>query len=227
MKKLMIVMILMTMGSVLMMQKAQAQVPVIDVIKDAVKKVIKAIDLQIQRQQNKVIWLQNAQKTLENTMSKLKLDEIADWVEKQRTLYKDYFEELAKVKAIISYYHRIRDIFQRQIQLVQEYHKAWNLFKQDKHFTGDELNYMGKVYSGILDESAKNIDQIFLVINSFQTQMSDAKRLEIINAAADQVAANYYDLTRFNQQNIILSLQRAKAYNDVDVVKKLYGLPDY
>jgi hypothetical protein len=51
--------------------------------------------------------------------------------------------------------------------------------------------------------------------------------LEIINDAADQVEANYYDLTRFNEQNIMLSLQRAKAYNDVEVVKKLYGLPDY
>lgn len=215
------------MGSIASMQKAQAQIPIAEVIKGAVKKVIKAIDLQIQRQQNKVIWLQNAQKTLENTMSKLKLDEISDWVEKQRTLYKDYYEELSKVKAIISYYHRIRDISQRQIQLVEAYHKAWNLFRQDKHFTSDELNYMGKVYSGILDESDKNIDQIFLVINSFQTQMSDAKRLEIINAAADQVDANYYELTRFNQQNIMLSLQRAKAYNDVEVVKKLYGLSDY
>lgn len=227
MKKLMIVLVLMAMGSIAPIQKVQAQVPIIEVIKNAVKKVIKAIDLQIQRQQNKVIWLQNAQKTLENTMSKLKLDEISNWVEKQRTLYKDYYEELVKVKSIISYYHRIRDISQRQIQLVEAYHKAWNLFRQDKHFTSDELNYMERVYSGILEESAKNIDQVFLVINSFQTQMSDAKRLEIINAAADQVDANYYDLTRFNQQNIMLSLQRAKTYNDVEVVKKLYGLPEY
>ena len=217
---------MMTMESIAPLQKAQEQIPVAEIIKDAVKKVIKAIDLQIQRQQNKIIWLQNAQKTLENSMSKLKLDEISDWVEKQRTMYKDYYEELSKVKVIISYYHRIRDISQRQIQLVEAYHKAWNLFRQDKHFTADELNYMRKVYAGILEESAKNIDQIFLVINSFQTQMSDAKRLEIINAAADQVEANYYDLTRFNQQNIILSLQRAKAYNDVDVIKKLYGLPN-
>jgi hypothetical protein len=226
MKKIMLI-IMMAMGSIAMMQKAHAQIPVAEVIKGAVKKVIKAIDLQIQRQQNKIIWLQNAQKTLENSMSKLKLDEISDWVEKQRTLYKDYYEELAKVKAIISYYHRIRDISQRQVHLVEAYHKAWNLFRQDKHFTSDELNYMRKVYSGILDESTKNIDQIFLVVNSFQTQMSDAKRLEIINDAADQVEANYYDLTRFNEQNIMLSLQRAKAYNDVEVVKKLYGLPDY
>lgn len=225
MKRIMIIIILMQIGSIAPMQKVHAQVPVIGVIKTVLKKVIKAIDLQIQRQQNKVIWLQNAQKTLENTMSKLKLDEISDWTEKQRNLYKGYYEELEKVKSIIVYYQRIRNISQRQVHLVEEYHKAWNLFIQDKHFTHDELNYMKKVYSGILGESAKNIDQIFIVINSFQTQMSDAKRLGIINAAADQVDANYYDLTRFNQQNIMLSLQRAKAYNDVDAIKKLYGLP--
>ncbi|ULT38459.1 hypothetical protein KRR40_25440 [Niabella defluvii] len=80
------------------------------VVKAAVKKVIKAIDLQIQRLQNKTIWLQNAQKTLENTLSKLKLDEISDWTEKQKEQYRKYYEELAKVKAIISYYQRIRDI---------------------------------------------------------------------------------------------------------------------
>jgi hypothetical protein len=226
MKKLMVVMVLITMGSIAPIQKVQAQTAVIEVIKNAVKKVIIAIDLQIQRQQNKVIWLQNAQKALENTMSKLKLDKISDWTEKQRTLYKDYYEGLVKVKSIITHYQRIRDISQRQTQLVEECHRAWNLFRQDKHFSSDELNYMEKVYSGILDESFKNIYQIFLVVNSFQTQMSDAKRLEIINAAADQVDANYYDLTSFNKQNIMLSLQRAKAYNDLGVVKKLYGLPD-
>lgn len=55
--------------------------------------------------------------------------------------------------------------------------------------------------------------------------MSDAKRLELINNAADQVDANYSDLVQFNQQNTLLSLQRAKTENDVKTVKKLYGLP--
>lgn len=198
---------------------------ILEIIKAAVIKVIKAADLKIQRLQNKTIWLQNAQKTLENTLSKLKLKEISDWTEKQKDLYKEYFDELTKVKSIISYYQRIREISQKQLRLVEEYQRAWNLFKQDKYFTADELSYMAKVYSGILDESAKNIDQISLVIKSFTTTMSDAKRLEIINAAADQVDANYYDLTRFNKQNMTLSLQRAKENNDVEVVKKLYGLP--
>jgi hypothetical protein len=194
------------------------------VIKAAAVKVIKAIDLQIQRLQNKTIWLQNAQKTLENTMSKLKLEEIAGWVEKQRTLYKDYYDELWRVKSIISYYQRIKDIIQRQVDLVDGYKTAYALFKKDKHFTPDEIEYMGRVYGGILDASLKNLDQLYLVINSFSTQMTDAKRLEIINRAAYEIDRNYADLQEFNLQNKMLSLHRAKDEQDVATVKALYGL---
>ncbi len=224
MKKLFVFLSFVLVGTIVPINKASAQDPITLIIKEGIKKVIKAVDLQIQRNQNKVIWLQNAQKTLENTMSKLKLDEITGWVDKQKTLYKDYYEELQKVKAIVSYYKRIKEITEKQVRLVEEYKRAWGLFKQDKHFNVDELSYMQLVYSGILDESVKNLDQIFIVINSFQTQMNDAKRLEIINAAADRIDVNYNDLKMFNQQGIVMSLQRAKAQNDVDVVKKLYGL---
>tara|TARA_B100000700_G_C14965852_1_gene818811 strand:- start:687 stop:1385 length:699 start_codon:yes stop_codon:yes gene_type:complete len=212
--------------TVLPVQQANAmQIPIVEIIKAGIKKVIKAVDLKIQRLQNKTIWLQNAQKTLENTLSKLKLDEISEWTEKQKEQYREYYEELAKVKAIISYYQRIRDITQKQVQLVNEYQHAWQLIQQDDHFTSDEIEYMSRVYSGILEESLNNIDQITLIVQSFTTTMSDAKRLEIINNAADQVDANYDDLMRFNQQNVLLSLSRAKTSIEVQTVKKLYGLP--
>lgn len=224
MKKFIMILFIILMGTLVPVQQSSAQIPVLEIIKAGVKKVIIAIDLKIQRLQNKTIWLQNAQKTLENTLSKLKLTEISDWTEKQRSLYKDYFEELNKVKTIILYYQRIKDISLKQTQLLQEYQRARNLFKQDKHFNAAELDYMSKVYSGILNESVRNIDQITLVLNSFATQMSDAKRLEIIRVAANQVETNYYDLVQFNQQNIQLSLQRAKSQHDADVVKRLYGI---
>lgn len=47
----------------------------------------------------------------------------------------------------------------------------------------------------------------------------------IINKAADQIDGNYDDLTMFNQQNILLSLQRAKTEADVKQVKQFYGIP--
>ena len=206
------------------LNRSFAQDPITLIIKQAVVKVIKSVDLKIQRLQNQTIWLQNAQKVIENTMSKVKLDEITGWVKKQRTLYMDYFDELWRVKNAISYYHRIREITEKQVRLIEEYKRASALFKQDKHFTADEIIYMGQVYTGILNESVKNLDQLFLVVNSFATQMSDARRLEIINHAADGVETALNDLKVFNQQNVLLSLQRAKTKNEVDAVKQLYGL---
>ncbi len=194
------------------------------VVQAALKKAIKAIDLAIQQQQNKAIFLQNAQKELENVMSKLKLDEISDWVEKQRTLYKDYFEELQKVKDIITYYDRVKQITTLQENIIAEYKKAFALFKQDDHFSAEEIIYMGQVYDGMLGASAKGLDQLMLVINSFVTQMTDAKRLEIINGAAATMNSVYNDLKLFNSQNILLSLQRTKDQNDINSVKALYNL---
>jgi hypothetical protein len=205
-------------------QHIEAQIPIYDIIKAAVIKVIKAVDLKIQRLQNKTIWLQNAQKTLENQMSKLKLKEIGDWANKQKDLHAKYFDELSKVKNAIGTYQAVRDIISKQVQIVKEYSTAFNLSKQDNNFTKQEIVYMQQVYSGILDESLKSIEQVQMVITAFATQMTDAKRLEIIHSASDNMEENLTDLRQFNQQNIRVSLQRSKERNDIDVVKKLYGI---
>ena len=209
---------------ILPIQKSEGQIPVLEIIKEGINKVIKAIDLKIQRLQNKTIWLQNAQKTLENQMSKLKLDEISDWVEKHRKLYNDYFDELWKVKAILASYHRIKDIIERQRQIVNEYRTAWSLFRQDRNFTADELKYMYNIYSGMFDESLKSIDQLFIVVNAFATQMSDANRLKIINTVSENLDQQFSDLKDFNTQNKMVSLQRAAEKGEIEYVKKLYGL---
>jgi hypothetical protein len=205
-------------------QQLQAQDPISLIIKEGIKKVIKAVDLKIQRLQNKTIWLQNAQKTLENKMSQLKLNEIKDWVQKQKKLYEDYFEELKKIKSAIANYSRVKDIIQQQIAMVNEYKGAWNLFRQDKNFTPEELDYMLNIYTGMMDESLKNIDQLFLVVNAYSTQMTDAKRLETINTVADNIQTQYLDLKEFNTQNKMLSLQRASELGEIEYVRRLYGI---
>ncbi len=205
-------------------QKVSAQIPIAEVIKAAVVKVIKAIDLKVQRLQNKTIWLQNAQKTLENKMSEWKLSEIREWVEKQRKLYDDYFQELWQVKAALAKYQQVKDIIAKQVQLVTEYKGAWGLFGQDKNFTPEELAYMQSIYSGMLDESLKNMDGLFLVVNAFATQMSDAKRLEMIHRVNNAIDQQLTDLRQFNNQNRMLSLQRSAERGEIDYVRRLHGI---
>ncbi len=210
--------------AVLLSVHSQAQFPIAEIIKAGIKKVIVAVDLKIQKLQNKTIWLQNAQKTLENVLSKTKLTDISGWVERQRKLYDDYFQELKKVKNALAYYHRIKDIIENQVAMVKEYKAAWTLFRQDRNFSADELAYMSEVYTGMLGESTKAIDQMLMVVNAFATQMTDAARMEIINTAADDMEKGFMDLKEFNNQNKLVSLQRAAVRGEIEYIKRLYGL---
>jgi len=225
MKKYMVILPISAMTIFISIPKgADAQFIVGSVISSTVGKVIRAIDLQVQSMQNQTIWLQNAQKALENQLSKLKLTEISDWSQKQKDLFSSYYNELWQIKTTIAYYSRISEMTQKQVALVNSYNQAWNLLKGDKHFTASELTYMSKVYSGILQESVKDLDQILLVINPNKTQMPDAKRMEIINRSADHMDSNYNDMQQFNNQNELLSLQRANDENEVLTLKKYYGI---
>jgi uncharacterized ubiquitin-like protein YukD len=205
-------------------QKAEASIPILAIIKEAIEKVIKAVDLMVQRLQNKTIWLQNAQKVLENKLNELKLTEIAEWTEKHRKLYKEYYDELWKVKNAIASYQRIKQILERQKGLVTEYKRVWGIVRNDDQFTKNELDYMYRVYSGIMNASVRNLDQVLVVVNSFKTQMSDGKRLEVINRCGEEIEQNYFDLKEFNTQNIQLSLSRAKDAHEMETIRKLYGL---
>jgi predicted transcriptional regulator YheO len=224
MKKMRSIVCLLVLIVLLPKGRLHAQDPITLIIQQGIKKVIVAVDLKIQRLQNRVIWLQNAQKVVENTVSKLRLAEISDWVEKHRDLYSNYFDELWKVKDMVSYYHKVRDVSNRQILLVSEYKKAWSGVQRDKHFAPGEITYIGKVYSGIMKESLKNLEQVITVIQSFSLQMTDAKRIELINSAADALEQNYIDLKTFSNQNVRLSLQRSRDEGEIAVVRKLYGI---
>jgi hypothetical protein len=224
MKKLFILLVVLGVLITFPSSRTEAQDAISGVIAAGIKKVIKAVDLKIQRLQTKTIWLQNAQKVVENKMAELHLAEISEWAEKQRVLYADYFDELWKVKNVISYYHRIKDITRTQLNLVEEYKRSYGLFKQDKHFSPEEISYMGNVYEGILNESVKNLDKLFVVINSFSTHMTDASRLKIIEGVANGIEENYRDLKTFDTENVLISLHRSKTESEADNMKRIYGI---
>ncbi|GGA92965.1 conjugal transfer protein TraI [Puia dinghuensis] len=198
--------------------KSQAQ------FTDILREIIVAADVAVQKVQNATLELQNAQKEVENELSKLKLGEIGDWEEQFKDIYTEYFDELKKVKTAISYFHEITGIIDQQSQLVSEYKKAFALIKLDNHFSTAELTYIGNVYSGIISESVKSLDQIIMVLTNFSLQMTDAARLKMIKQASLDIERDTGDLRNFNNQNIQISLQRSRSLQELNAIKSLYGI---
>jgi len=210
------------MATVVPTSRADAQI--IDAIEDAIKAALMAVDLGIQKVQTETVNLQDAQKALENAMQQTQLGDITSWVQQQKDLFSEYYQELLQVKNALATYDKVVSMIDKQAQLVKDYQTAWAAMQKDGHFSAQEISFIGKVYSGILNQSVENLKQLELVITALVTQMSDGSRLRIIDAAGSSIDQNYSDLHQFTQQNILLSMQRSTDTNDLNEVKVLYGL---
>jgi division protein CdvB (Snf7/Vps24/ESCRT-III family) len=205
--------------------RSDAQITeIIGLVGSAVKKVITALDLEVQQLQEQTLELQEAQKQLENAMSLSELNGITSWVKQQYNLYSGYFNELWQIKNAIDTYQRVKDLIEKEGQTVSQYQQIKTAIGQDKHFSAAEVTQMNTGLSGIVTESANNLTQITKVITAFVTQMEDAERLRIIDEAGTRIDKNYTDLQDFSQRAVLLSLQRSKDAGDVGTVKALYGI---
>jgi hypothetical protein len=83
---------------------------------------------------------------------------------------------------------------------------------------------METIYSGILQESLRNLEQAELAVKSFSTQMDDADRIRLVHQSAGGMQTNLDHLRQFNSQNIALSLRRAKDDQDRKKIKTWYSL---
>ena len=197
----------------------------IDIIGDVIKEVLEQADLKIQELQTQTLYLQNAEKNLENTMTGGLLDDITGWVQQQEDLYSGYYNELWQVKTALSGFSRVSSLIARQAQLVRDYERVTAAVRADPHFSADEVAHILHVYGGILDESVKNVGQLSMVLEGFVTQMEDAGRLQAIDDVSAGIDRNYADLREYTQQNTLISLQRARDERDIATIKALYGVP--
>jgi DNA repair ATPase RecN len=222
MKKIVFILTLALVGILVPAGRADAQI--IDAIEDAIKAALMAVDLAIQKVQTETVYLQNAQKAVENAMQQTQLGDITSWVQQQKDLYSKYYQELLQVKNALTTYDKVVSMIDKQAQLVKDYQTAYAAMQKDTHFSAQEISYIGQVYSGILNQSVENLKQLEMVITALVTQMSDGSRLHIIDGASSRIDKNYSDLHQFTQQNILLSTQRAKDQSELDEVKLLYGI---
>ncbi|MDN5287460.1 MAG: conjugal transfer protein TraI [Mucilaginibacter sp.] len=225
MRKITVICILSLLCTIAGAEASYAQIPIVGLFGSAMKKIITAIDLKVQKMQNQTIALQNAARQLENSLSLGKLQDISAWLDKEKNLYQSYYQELARVKGVISDYAEVKEIISRQKQLLGEYQPAWLLFRRDRHFSPEEISYMQNIYGGILQESIRNLNEVLLAVSDFSTQMDDAERMQKVRQASAAMQTNLDHLRQFNQQNATLSLARARNEQDRRSVKQLYGLP--
>lgn len=139
-------------------------------------------------------------------------------------LHQVFLDGLLQVSPAVRNYKKVADIISLQLRIVSEYKSAFKQFKQNGKFTADEIDYMGKVYSNLFDESIKNLETLTMIITSGTLRMSDDERLKQIDGLYEDMIDKLDFLRHFNNQTSVLALQRIKEENQINFSKKIYGL---
>jgi hypothetical protein len=140
-------------------------------------------------------------------------------------LHKLFLDGLLAVSPAVQKYERIVDIISDQEKILSEYKSAYSIFKQDKHFTPDDLVYLSTVYNNLVTKSEKNLENLFDVITASKLRMNDAERLEAIDAIYRDTHDELIFLRQFDNRTAVLATQRAKQEEGIGTVKGLYDLP--
>lgn len=151
---------------------------------------------------------------------------IKDISEGNFSLHKNFLDGLLQVSPAVRKYKRISDIVSYQIKLVKEYKAAFNQFKSDKNFTPEEIEYMGKVYGNLFNQSLKCLDELVIIMTAGTLRMNDDERLQAIDRIYNEVIDQFSFLQEFNNSTSVLAVQREKDKQDIDISRKLYSIKE-
>ncbi len=138
------------------------------------------------------------------------------------SLHEVFLDGLMLVSPEVKKYRRVADIISYQKNIISEYKSAFKRFNASENFNPTEIDYLGRVYKQLFDQSMDNLDELAMVITSAKLRMSDDERLQAIDRIFEDVQDKLVFLRDFNSKATSLSLAREKQKSDFKQSLKLY-----
>lgn len=135
-----------------------------------------------------------------------------------------FLDGLYKVSPTVKRYHRIADIIRSQAAIIKESKAALSNFSSQGIFTNGQIDYIGKVYERLLDESLRNLDELSMIITSGQLRMSDDERLKGIDRIHLEIQKKLFFLRSFNNRQRMIEAEKLKDKIENQTLKELHDL---
>ena len=146
------------------------------------------------------------------------------FTEKNMLLAKDWYDGLLAISNTIKTYRRVQHIFERQTAIITIYSNYIGQFKADPNLSAAQVAGMVRGYTVLIQESAGYLDDLSAIVSPAKSKMTDAERMELIDALDDKVTHQYDLVNYFTRRNMAISTQQGQASKDAVTLKKLYGL---
>ncbi len=139
-------------------------------------------------------------------------------------LHNNFFNSLSSVNPAIKKYSKVASIIAMQISIAKQITNTIKSCKRSNMLLSSELKYLSVVFNNLLDECAKNLDELIALITNNAAQMKDDERIQRIDKLYDDMKDKQVFATSFSHSARGLSIQRMNDQNDIIISKKLHGL---
>ena len=138
-------------------------------------------------------------------------------------LHKAFLDGLLQVSPAVRQYHKVAAIIEYERRIVLDAGRMRRYFQGDDQFSSSELLYLSKVYSNLVHQSSRQIEELWLVVTAGKLRMSDDERLKAIDRIYESVQDQYHFLREFGNKSLQLSYQRRTEQADVQLSRRLHG----
>ena len=139
-------------------------------------------------------------------------------------LHEDHFDSLRIVKPVIAASFYATDAFVLATKIDAVAKAGLAQVTANDYFTGEEKQYLQRVYNNLVEATATDLDQLTTYISNGELQLTDDERLQNIKVMYASLQDKYAFVQSFSKQAQMLSVQRLKQQSETDRIKKLYNV---
>lgn len=139
-------------------------------------------------------------------------------------LHLGFINSLGTVNPKVKSYARVADIIAYQLRIVKNINTTIRNLKESNKFANVELDYCKTVFERLLEESLKDIDELFLIITSDELQMKDDERIKRIDQLYLEMQDKYGFCQSFSDECSVLAMRRLNEQAEIQTSKKLNGI---
>lgn len=113
-------------------------------------------------------------------------------------LHEGFLNRLVQVNPKVKSYHRVGEIIQLQVQMIQAITASKREFRFNGLLAEGELDQILRVYSSFSSSSMKNLEELVLLLTDGELQMDDRERLQGIDRVYESMQSLVAGLGRYH-----------------------------
>lgn len=135
-------------------------------------------------------------------------------------LHQDYYNSLSQVNPLVKNSTDLQTIQSEQQSIISQFNSVQHL----SGLSASEQTYIGLVQQNIINQCAKDLNDLQAVLTSGELVMTDDERIKRINQLTAAIKDKYLFTCSFCVQVRLLAIQHNQDNQNIQTLNQLYGI---